>query len=180
MILAVFYPQGNLAPGWLLLSAVAALGAYLVANRLPRMLDAGRPGMPFTMAVRKNLSFWPYAAAGAISWYSFHRAGIHPALGLLPIIPTIPHSDIEFGLLAEIEKLQTDLLNVIEHALKGSVQIVLFLFGLRQCRRRILSDWRAHPARCICFDDRQASRYRAAGLGCRASVWIRPAIGDEL
>lgn len=130
LILAIFYPQGDLAPGWLLLSATAALGAYLVANRLPRMLDAGRPGMPFTTAVRKHLSFWPYAAAGAISWYGFHQAGIHPALGLLPIIPAIPHSDIEFGLFAEIEKLQTDLLNVIEHALKGPVQIVLFLFGL--------------------------------------------------
>ncbi|KRB56604.1 sodium:proton antiporter [Rhizobium sp. Root708] len=130
LILAVFYPQGDLAPGWLLLSAVTALAAYLVANRLPRMLDAGRPGMPFTTAVRKHLSFWPYAAAGAISWYGFHQAGIHPALGLLPIIPAIPHSDIEFGLFAEIEKLQTDLLNVIEHALKGPVQVVLFLFGL--------------------------------------------------
>ncbi|MGR9173500.1 Na+/H+ antiporter NhaA [Rhizobium sp. KDH_Rht_773_N] len=130
IILAVFYPQGDLAPAWLLLSAGAALCAYLVANRMPRMLDAGRPERPVTTAWRKHLSFWPFALAGAISWYGFHQAGIHPALGLLPVIPAIPHSDIEFGMFAEDETRQTDLLNVIEHALKGPVQIVLFLFGL--------------------------------------------------
>ncbi len=130
VVLAIFYPQGDLVPAWLLLSAGAAIGVYLFANRLPRALDANRPEMPVTTATRKYLSFWPYAIAGVLSWYGFHRAGIHPALGLLPIIPAIPHSDVEFGIFAEVEKTQADLLNVIEHALKGPIQVVLFLFGL--------------------------------------------------
>jgi len=129
-ILAIFYPQGDLAPAWLLLSASAALAVYCLANRLPRMLDARRSGKGASTWMRNRLSFWPYAVAGAISWYGFHQAGIHPALGLLPIIPAIPRSDIEFGIFAEAEGQQADLLNVIEHALKGPVQIVLFLFGL--------------------------------------------------
>ncbi|TCL65720.1 Na+/H+ antiporter NhaA [Rhizobium sp. BK251] len=129
-ILAIFYPQGDLAPAWLLLSTSAALAVYFLANRLPRMLDARRSGKDASTWVRNRLSFWPYAVAGAISWYGFHQAGIHPALGLLPIIPAIPHSDIEFGIFAEAEGQRADLLNVIEHALKGPVQIVLFLFGL--------------------------------------------------
>jgi len=129
-ILAVFYPQGDLVPAWLLLSASAAVAVYFLANRLPRSLDARRSSRAVSNWVRKRFSFWPYAIAGAVSWYGFHQAGIHPALGLLPVIPAIPHADIEFGIFAEEEGRQTDLLNVIEHALKAPVQIVLFLFGL--------------------------------------------------
>ena len=46
VILAVFYPQGELAPAWLLLSFGAALAVYLLANRLPRVLDGRHQGMP--------------------------------------------------------------------------------------------------------------------------------------
>lgn len=122
------YPQGDLAPAWLLLSASAALTVYFLANGLPRLADERRSGRDLSTWVRNRLSFWPNAVARTISWYGFRQAGIHPALGLLPIIPAIPHSDIEFD--AEAEGPRTDLLNVIEHALKGPVQIVLFLFGL--------------------------------------------------
>ena len=65
-----------------------------------------------------------------MSWYAFQRAGIHPALGLLPVIPAIPHADIEFGLFAEEEEDLPDLLNRMEHGLKAPVEGVLFLFGL--------------------------------------------------
>ena len=41
VILAVFYPQGDLAPAWLLLSFGAALAVYLLANRLPRLALCG-------------------------------------------------------------------------------------------------------------------------------------------
>ena len=79
--------------------------------------------------VRKTLSFWPYAIAGAISWYGFMRSGLHPALGLLPIVPAIPHADRAFESLTAEEHLH-DLLNTMEHALKHPVEIVLFFFGL--------------------------------------------------
>jgi NhaA family Na+:H+ antiporter len=130
IILAVFYPQGDLAPAWLLLSLAAAGGAYLVVNRLPRALDARRGGGDWCTLARDRLGFWPYAVAGCLSWYGFQQAGIHPALGLLPMVPAIPHADIEFGVFAEEEEHQPDLLNRIEHALKPPVEVVLFLFGL--------------------------------------------------
>ena len=128
LILAVFYPQGDLAPVWLLLSFGAALAAYLLANRLPRSLDGGRAGPVWTSRALA-LGPWPYIVAGCLSWYGFQMAGIHPALGLLPIIPAIPHADLEFGLFAPEEASQPDLLNRMEHALKGPVEVILFLFG---------------------------------------------------
>jgi Na+:H+ antiporter, NhaA family len=129
VILAIFYPTGSLAPAWLLVSAAAALGVWFFANRLPRIRNGADPAR---LALRRaeRLGPWPYVIAGAISWYAFQQAGIHPALGLLPIIPAIPHAEIDFGVFAEEEDGATDLLNRIEHALKPVVQIVLFLFGL--------------------------------------------------
>ena len=60
IILAIFYPSGELAPEWLLLSAGAALLAYLIFNWLPGKLDADDPTKAKATWVRKNLSFWPY------------------------------------------------------------------------------------------------------------------------
>ena len=130
IILAVFYPQGDLALEWLLLSAGAAVFAYLLFNWLPRRMDRGNQLRPKSTWVRKVFSFWPYAVAGALSWWGFMKAGLHPSLGFLPIIPAIPHADRAFGIFAEAEKYLTDLLNKIEHGLKYPVEIILFFFGL--------------------------------------------------
>ncbi|MEM9796648.1 MAG: Na+/H+ antiporter NhaA [Pseudomonadota bacterium] len=130
IILAIFYPEGELAPIWLLLSLGAALGVFFLFNRLPRRLDRGDQLRPRSTWVRQKLSFWPYAVAGALSWFGFAQAGLHPALGLLPIVPTLPHADRAFGIFAEAEQYLTDLLNHTEHLLKHPVEIVLFLFGL--------------------------------------------------
>ncbi|MGR3824123.1 MAG: Na+/H+ antiporter NhaA [Salipiger marinus] len=130
IILALFYPSADLAPQWLLLSLGAAIGVFVLFNWLPRRLDAGKQERPNSTWVRNKLSFWPYAIAGCLSWYGFMRSGIHPALGLLPIVPAIPHADRAFGIFAEAEEHLTDLLNTMEHALKYPVEIVLFFFGL--------------------------------------------------
>ena len=130
IILAVFYPTGVLAPAWLLLSFGAAIAVYVLFNWLPVYLDRGNIVQPNATWVRKKLSFWPYLVAGVLSWFGFQEAGIHPALGLLPIVPTIPHADRSFGVFAEAEQYLTDLLNRIEHMLKVPVEIVLFFFGL--------------------------------------------------
>ena len=130
VILAVFYPSGELVPAMLLLSLGAAVGVFVLANWLPRRLDRHRQDRPNSTWVRDYLSFWPYAVAGALSWYGFAKAGIHPALGLLPIVPTIPHADRAFGIFSHAEEYLTDLLNHIEHLLKHPVEIVLFFFGL--------------------------------------------------
>lgn len=130
VILAIFYPTGELAVEWLLLSLFAAIAVFVFANWLPRRLDRGREVRPTSTWVRSKLGFWPYLIAGCLSWYGFMRAGIHPALGLLPIVPTIPHADRAFGIFAAAEAHLSDLLNDIEHKLKTPVEVILFLFGL--------------------------------------------------
>lgn len=130
IILAAFYPSGELAPVWLLFSFGAAALVFILFNWLPRKLDTGKQDRPNSTWIRAKLSFWPYAIAGAMSWYGFMQSGIHPALGLLPVVPAIPHADRAFGFFAEAEEHLHDLLNVIEHALKHPVEVVLFFFGL--------------------------------------------------
>lgn len=130
IILAVFYPSGELAPEWLLLSVAAAVGVWLFFRWLPRRMDRGKQDRPNSTFTNKVLGFWPYLGAACLSWYGFQEAGIHPALGLLPIIPAIPHADVEFGIFSEAEKYLTDLLNRMEHGLKHPVEIVLFFFGV--------------------------------------------------
>ena len=129
LILAIFYPSGELAPEWLLLSLGAAVGAYVLFNWLPRYLERTNGSDSYPTLVIKGLSFWPYAVAGALSWYGFQQSGLHPALGLLPVIPAIPHADTTFGIFADEEKHLTDILNKIEHKLKIPVEFILFLFG---------------------------------------------------
>ena len=128
IILAVFFPSGDLSPEWLGLSVASAIAVYFLANRLPRQLDASRGDNHFTKIAEK-LSFWPYLIAGCGSWYGFQQAGIHPALGLLPIVVTIPHADITFGLFDSKKLEQHDLLNDIEHKMKVPVEFILLLFG---------------------------------------------------
>jgi NhaA family Na+:H+ antiporter len=130
VILTVFYPTGALAPEWLLLSVGAAMAAYLLFCWLPTRLDHGNMLRPASTWVRKHLSIWPYVAAGALSWYGFQEAGLHPALGLLPVIPAIPHADRSFGVFSEAEIYLTDELNRIVHLLKVPVEVILFFFGL--------------------------------------------------
>ena len=45
----------------------------------------------------KIFNFLAISLGGCISWYGFMKAGLHPALGLLPIVPAIPHADRAFG-----------------------------------------------------------------------------------
>ncbi len=130
LILAIFYPSGELAPQWLLLSLGVALAVFVLFNWLPRHLDRSDQLRTKSTWVRQNLSLWPYLVAGCVSWYGFQESGLHPALGLLPIVPTLPHADRAFGIFAEAEQYLTDLLNHAEHLLKHPVEIVLFFFGL--------------------------------------------------
>lgn len=130
IILAIFYPSGDLAPEWLLLSVAAAVGVYVLFNWLPRRMDRGDQTRRRSTWVRNKLSYWPYLIAGALSWYGFQESGLHPALGLLPIVPTLPHADRAFGIFSEAEQYLTDLLNQAEHILKHPVEIILFFFGL--------------------------------------------------
>ena len=130
IIIAVFYPSGELALEWLLLSVFAAVAVFLLFNWLPRRLDRGKQERPNSTWVRKTLSVWPYFVAGCFSWYGFQQAGLHPSLGLLPVVPTLPHADRAFGIFAQAESYLGDLLNQAEHMLKAPVEFILFFFGL--------------------------------------------------
>lgn len=130
IILAIFYPSGEMAPEWLLLSFGAAAAAFVLFNWLPRRLDRGKQHRPSSTAVRRLFGAWPYIIAGCASWYGFAESGLHPALGLLPIVPAIPHADRAFGIFSDEEGALHDLLNMLEHAVKHPVEIILFFFGL--------------------------------------------------
>lgn len=112
IILAVFYPQGEIQLVWMLLP-VAAIAIGLLFKRL------------------RVVSFWPYLlVAGSISWVGFALSGLHPALGLLPIIPTMPHAHTDVGLFDWRELERHDTLNEFEHWWKNPVELILGLFGL--------------------------------------------------
>ncbi|MBK1634737.1 Na+/H+ antiporter NhaA [Rhodovulum adriaticum] len=129
-LLTVLHPAGTVQPAWLLVPLAAGAGAFGLFNWLPRHLDRGHPAQPNTAWVRRRLSLWPYAVAGAISWYGVQQSGLNPALGLLPVVPALPHADRAFGLFSEAERYLNDLLNHAEHLLRRPVGAILFLFGL--------------------------------------------------
>jgi len=112
VILAIFYPQAPIQPAWLLLTAAAI-------------------GLCFVLRQRKVHSHWVYLIGpGVLSWLSFYEANIHPALGLVPIIPALPHAQTDLGLFARAELDRHDTLNEFEHFWKTPVEFFLGLFGL--------------------------------------------------
>ncbi|MGZ0169278.1 MAG: Na+/H+ antiporter NhaA [Planctomycetales bacterium] len=112
IILAVFYPAKPLVLAWLGL-AVAGMVTGKVFQKL------------------KLQSFWWYLLIpGVASWFAFYKAGIHPALGLLPIIPIMPHAKSDLGIFAREELKRNDTLNEFEHWWKDKVELILGLFGL--------------------------------------------------
>ncbi|MFP6700639.1 MAG: Na+/H+ antiporter NhaA, partial [Planctomycetaceae bacterium] len=67
---------------------------------------------------------------GVISWYGFHIGGVHPALALIPVIPTMPHAKRDIGLFREEEGQRLDTLNAFEHWWRNPVELILGAFGL--------------------------------------------------
>jgi len=112
MILAVFYPSGEIHLG----TFAIVLGAAMVMARWLR--------------TRRTLNFWPYVVgAGTVSWLAFYWGGLHPALALVPIVPFLPHASRDAGLFVERPNAH-DTLNEFEHWWKMPVQVILFFFGL--------------------------------------------------
>lgn len=111
-ILAVFYPQAPIELQWLGLT-VAAMA------------------LAFVMKKMKITSHWAYILVpGVMSWFSFYNAHVHAALGLVPIIPFLPHAHTDLGVYAPEEEKRTDTLNEFEHFWKTPVECILGLFGL--------------------------------------------------
>lgn len=110
---------------WLALPLFAAIGVRGLFGRHIKMSGDER-------AHRRALHVWPYVVAGVISWVGVAMAGLPPALGLLPILPAIPHADHAFGMFAEAEEYLTDPLNRLVQVLVRPLVGVMFLFGLTQ------------------------------------------------
>lgn len=124
LVLGLSYPSGGLLRlGWLALPLLASFGVWALYGRRQR-LNASEA------ARRRGLMLWPYILAGAISFIGVAAAGLPPALGLLPVIPAIPHADRSFGFFAEAENFLHDPLNRLAHLLVRPLAVVLFLFGL--------------------------------------------------
>jgi NhaA family Na+:H+ antiporter len=112
IILAVFYPSGELA--------IVQLFALLV------------PAVILAWALRRWQvgNFWFYVLGpGTLSWYALYSGGIHPALALVPIVPFMPHAKLPAAPLGEGPPVAHDTMNEFEHWWKNPVQIVLMLFG---------------------------------------------------
>mgnify|MGYP005993836821 CR=1 FL=1 len=123
LLLGVAYPGGALRLLWLALPILACLAAWALVGRNPGRHASER-------RVQRAMHLWPYALAGVVSWIGVAASGLPPALGLLPILPAIPHADRAFGLFAQAEEYLTDPLNRLTHLMVRAVPVVLFLFGL--------------------------------------------------
>jgi len=113
IVLAVFYPQGEMHPFLLLGALAAAVSLCLVFWK-----------------VFKIGNFWPYLLIpGVISWIGFFKGGIHPALALVPLAWALPHAHTDLGIWAPGESEGEDTLNRMEHWWKRPVELILGLFG---------------------------------------------------
>ncbi|MDA7977699.1 MAG: Na+/H+ antiporter NhaA [Pirellulales bacterium] len=113
IIIAAAYPKGPVEPLWLLFSC-GGIALGLLFHRVFKLVDWR----------------WYLLGPGALSWMGFYLANLHPALGLVPIIPTMPHAHTDLGIFAREELKRHDTLNAFEHSLKNFVELILGLFGL--------------------------------------------------
>lgn len=112
VVLAVFYPQHELHLLAFFCLVSTAVGLGLALHRM-----------------RVHTS-WAYLVPGAISWFAFYIGGLHPALGLVPIVATIPHAKRDRGLFEETEEFRHTALDQLEHIWKRPVEVILGLFAL--------------------------------------------------
>jgi Na+:H+ antiporter, NhaA family len=126
------------APFFLLLAAATnAVGLLVVALRpagpvpdeAALLLLVAAVSLVVLLRRYRVREFWPYLViGGGLSWLAFHRAGLHPALALIPLVPWLPHHPRRHDIFAD----RRDRVPVhrAEHRWNLAVQVVLFFFGL--------------------------------------------------
>ncbi len=111
IILAVFYPSGEVQPVLFVVLLLAACGVAWALRR------------------QGTRNFWPYILLpGGISWAAFYVGGLHPALALVPVLPFLPHAPVAGA--SKAAHPRHDPLNEFEHWWKTPVEFVLFFFAL--------------------------------------------------
>jgi NhaA family Na+:H+ antiporter len=114
LVLALFYPQAPLQP----LMLVALVGAAMAVAW-------------WMHYVAKITSFWWYLVLpGVLSWLGFYWGGLHPALGLIPVIPFMPHAESDLGIFNREELGRDDTLDAFENWWSHPVELILGAFGL--------------------------------------------------
>lgn len=144
LVARIVFGKGHPAIPFLLLLAIAddAAGLIILAVAYPQgemhlvtfFLSVGGAILFNILVLKKWLkvqNFWLYLLiAGPLSWYGFFMGGIHPALALVPIIPTLPHAHSNMGFFVGMEdETKKDSLNQFEHWWKNPVELILMLFG---------------------------------------------------
>jgi len=127
LLAGIFAPVGGGAGATRFLWLLLPLGAAFLAHQL-----LTRPGLrPAAREVERQRAshLWLWVLPGVASWFGVAMAGFPPALGLLPLLPAMPHSDRSFGLFAEAEGFLTDPLNRLSHLLMGPMVAVLLVFA---------------------------------------------------
>ena len=123
LVLGLSNPNLSMRLLWLALPLAASLSVWALYGRTPGPDATERDR-------RSSLQLWPYILAGGLSWFGVAASGLPGALGLLPVIPAIAHSDRTFGVFAEAEGFLHDPLNRLTHLLLWPVVVILFFFGL--------------------------------------------------
>jgi Na+:H+ antiporter, NhaA family len=123
LVMGLTHPNITLRLLWLTLPLAASLSVWALFGRTPSEAASEQRR-------RAAYALWPYLIAGFLSWIGVAASGLPPALGLLPVIPAIAHSDRNFGLFAEAEGLLHDPLNRLAQLLVRPLAVVLFFFGL--------------------------------------------------
>lgn len=114
-VLAIFYQEWDFAG--------LGIGAVLVAVALF-----------LTLFLRKQMGvtnyLW-YGIPAVICWIAFHRAGLEPAIALVPVVLLMPHAKRDFGIFSEAHRNGElkDTLNQFEHHMEIPVEIILFAFA---------------------------------------------------
>jgi Na+:H+ antiporter, NhaA family len=142
LVARFIFGKGHPAIPFLLLLAIADDAAGLIILAVAYPTGDMRLGVFFALviiAILFNLnlkargvkSFWAYLiVAGPLSWVGFFMGGIHPALALVPIIPTLPHAKSDDGYFeGTSDEHPHDTLNEFEHWWKNPVELILMLFG---------------------------------------------------
>lgn len=107
---------------WLGLTLAAAVFVRVVFGQAVRRAANER-------SVQRGRHLLPYVVAGLVSWTGVVLAGFPGALGLLPMLPAIPHASQSFGIFAEAEAYLHDPLNRLAHAMARPLIAIMAAFG---------------------------------------------------
>ncbi len=146
LVARVVFGAKHPAVSFLLLLAIAddAIGLGIIAVFYPSpehpvqpiylLLTLGGMISAFIMRKLKLSSYWPYLIiGGSLSWIGLLKAGVHPALALVFIVPFMPaakHDKDHPQYLMEVSLLETSTISKFECQWRLFVDFGLFTFGI--------------------------------------------------